>query len=135
MVDGQTFSTAEHWMMYQKALLFSDQESARRVLAAPTPAAAKAIGRRVVNFDEATWVAHRFDITLAGNQAKFAQHPTLSAWLLNTRPAVLVEASPTDRIWGIGLSRNDPAVHDPHSWRGENLLGFVLMAVRSELTR
>jgi ribA/ribD-fused uncharacterized protein len=84
----------------------------------------------VRGFDEATWVAHRFDIVVRGNRAKFTQHPTLHEFLQNTAPRVLVEASPVDRIWGIGLAQDDPDAHDPNRWRGLNLLGFALMEVR-----
>jgi hypothetical protein len=135
VLDGATFPTAEHWLMYQKAILFADQDSATQILTAPSPAAAKALGRQVANFDEALWSTRRFAIALTGNQAKFTQHPALATWLLGTRPAVLVEASPTDRIWGVGLPRNSPSIPDPQAWRGDNLLGFVLMAVRTQLTR
>lgn len=133
-VDGIVFATAEHHMMWRKATLFGDEATAERILAAPHPHAAKTLGGRVTGFDQQTWDEHRFDIVVAGNLAKFQQHAELRAFLLATGQRVLVEASPVDRIWGIGLTRDDPAAADPARWRGLNLLGFALMQVRDALT-
>ncbi|WP_030486984.1 NADAR family protein [Micromonospora chokoriensis] len=132
-IDELRFATAEHYMMWRKATLFGDRAVAEKILAAPHPHAAKALGGRVAGFDQQTWNEHRSAIVVAGNLAKFDQHPALRAFLLATRQRVLVEASPVDRIWGIGLNRDDPAASDPGSWRGLNLLGFALMQVREVL--
>lgn len=134
-VDGVTYPTAEHFMMAEKARLFGDDEACEEILAAPDPGAAKKLGRKVRGFDEERWRAARFDIVVRGNLAKFSQRPELCAFLHATRDQVLVEASPDDRIWGIGLSATDPRAPDPHQWQGLNLLGFALMEVRSELGR
>ena len=133
-VDGVRYATAEHYMMAGKARLFGDEGIAGRVVAAPSPGAAKDLGRRVAGFDEDTWVRHRFALVVAGSEAKFGQHPELLGYLLGTSGRVLVEASPLDRIWGIGLGRDDPRAADPHRWRGSNLLGFALMDVRESLS-
>ncbi|SCE79525.1 hypothetical protein GA0070558_10743 [Micromonospora haikouensis] len=132
-VDGRVFATAEHWMMWHKAALFGDHDTAARVLTAGHPQRAKALGRAVRGFDEATWAAHRYDIVVAGSVAKFAAHDDLRAFLLGTGERVLVEASPVDRVWGIGLAAGDPDAQDPARWRGDNLLGFALMAARAAL--
>lgn len=132
-VDGVTYATAEHWMMAGKARLFGDEAAKHRAVAAPHPKAAKAVGRQVRGFDEATWVARRFDLVVAGNVAKFGQDAALRAFLLGTNSRVLVEASPRDRIWGIGLAATDPRADDPAQWRGQNLLGFALMETRARL--
>jgi len=132
-VDGHTFATAEHYMMWRKATLFGDGEMAERILAARHPRAAKALGGSVAGFDQRAWDEQRVPIVVAGNHAKFRQHPELGAFLLRTGERVLVEASPVDRIWGIGLARDDPAATDPSRWRGLNLLGFALMEVRDFL--
>ncbi|WP_229401742.1 NADAR family protein [Micromonospora okii] len=132
-VDGRVFDTAEHWMMWRKAVLFGDEETAGRVLAAGHPQRAKALGRQVCGFDEAVWAAHRYDVVVAGSVAKFAAHDDLRAFLLGTGDRVLVEASPVDRVWGIGLASDDPAALDPTRWRGDNLLGFALMDARAAL--
>ncbi|TGE26679.1 NADAR family protein [Hymenobacter metallicola] len=133
-LDGHTYTTAEHYMMAEKARLFQDEPTRAAILAAKTPNDAKRLGRKIKNFDEAAWLAARFDIVVRGNHAKFSQHPPLREFLLATGKHVLVEASPVDAIWGIGLAQDHPDAASPLTWRGLNLLGFALMAVRDELT-
>jgi ribA/ribD-fused uncharacterized protein len=133
VVGEHRYMSAEHYMMAEKARLFGDADARTRILAAPSPAAAKRLGREVRGFDEAAWAAARFGIVVAGNIAKFSQHPPLAAFLAVTGHRVLVEASPTDRIWGIGLAADNPAAEDPERWRGLNLLGFALMETRRTL--
>jgi hypothetical protein len=130
VVDGQRYPTAEHFMMAEKAALFGDHEMRAQVLQAPGPGAAKALGRKVRGFDDATWVANRFSIVVRANSAKFAQNPELGQFLQQTGSRVLVEASPVDRIWGIGMAQDNEKVNNPNLWRGLNLLGFALMQVR-----
>ncbi|MGV9593246.1 NADAR family protein [Streptomyces tendae] len=132
-VDGVGYATAEHWMMAGKARLFADAEAERRVLAAAHPAGAKKAGRLVRGFDEAVWERERFRIVVEGSVHKFTSDPALRAFLLGTGGRVLVEASPVDRVWGIGLAADDEAAQDPERWRGPNLLGFALMAARERL--
>ncbi|MFJ4331684.1 NADAR family protein [Streptomyces sp. NPDC088935] len=133
-VAGAEYRTAEHWMMAGKARLFADPEAERRVLAAAHPAEAKKAGRLVRGFDEAVWERERFRIVVEGSVHKFASDPALRAFLLDTGGRVLVEASPVDRVWGIGLAADDEAATDPERWRGPNLLGFALMAARERLS-
>ncbi|WP_037843989.1 NADAR family protein [Streptomyces sp. NRRL S-455] len=132
-VDGVEYATAEHWMMAGKARLFEDAAAERAVLAATHPTQAKRAGRLVRGFDEAIWERERFRIVVEGSLHKFAAHPELREFLLNTGDRVLVEASPLDRVWGIGLAADDEAASDPERWRGQNLLGFALMAARERL--
>ena len=132
-VDGLRYPTAEHFMMAGKARLFGDGEIAGQILAAAEPGAVKALGRKIRGFDEATWVAHRSGIVEAANLAKFSQNPALRDFLLATGEKVLVEASPVDAIWGIGLAADDARAQDPAQWPGLNLLGFALMQVRARL--
>jgi ribA/ribD-fused uncharacterized protein len=132
-VDAVRYATAEHWMMAGKARVFGDADALARVLANDDPAAAKDAGRSVSGFDEAVWVDRRLDLVVRGNLAKFGQHPPLKAFLIGTGAQVLVEASPVDAIWGIGIAAADPQAQDPLHWRGQNLLGFALMAVRETL--
>ncbi|WP_330332904.1 NADAR family protein [Streptomyces sp. NBC_00536] len=127
------YATAEHWMMAEKARLFGDADAERAALAAKSPAQAKNAGRLVRAFDPDTWERERFGIVVAGSTAKFASSPELRAYLLGTGKRVLVEASPVDRIWGIGLAADDPKALDPARWRGLNLLGFALMEARERL--
>jgi len=132
-VDGITYATAEHWMMAEKARLMGDEAIRTSILASTDPAVAKQFGREVRNWDQAKWDAHKFEIVVAGNIAKFTQDQRLREYLLSTGDRVLVEASPYDRVWGIGLRDSDPDAKNPTKWRGKNLLGFALMAVREEL--
>lgn len=132
-VDGTTYPTAEHWMMAGKARLFGDDDALARALTARSPGAAKAVGRTVRGFDEQVWAGARFDLVVAGNLAKFTQHDAEREVLLRTGDAVLVEASPFDRVWGVGLSAHHPDVTRVQGWRGLNLLGFALMEVRDRL--
>lgn len=133
VVEGVTYRFAEQWMMAGKARVFGDQEILGKILGAKTPAECKALGRKVRGFQEAIWRQERFAIVVAGNVHKFGQDPVLREYLLGTSEDVLVEASPSDRIWGIGLSMTDPAAKDPLRWRGQNLLGFALMEARAHL--
>jgi ribA/ribD-fused uncharacterized protein len=132
-VDGQRFATAEHFMMVGKARLFGDEATAQAILAAPDPGRVKALGRRVDGFEEASWERHRYDIVVAGNLAKFGQPDRLRGFLLATGDEVLVEASPLDAVWGIGVAASDPRAESPVDWPGLNLLGFALMDVRAAL--
>ncbi|MEV4706467.1 NADAR family protein [Actinoplanes sp. NPDC049316] len=133
--EGVTFASAEHYMMWRKALLFGDDEAAGRIVAASHPRQAKMLGRRVHGFDEEVWAAHRYGIVVDASVAKFGQHAELRDFLVGTRRRVLVEASPTDRVWGIGLAAADERAADPARWRGLNLLGFALMEARDRLSR
>lgn len=132
-IDGQRYPTAEHYMMAEKARLFSDEEACARILSAGKPAEAKSLGRRIKNFDERLWAERRFEIVVRGNTAKFTQNADLAAWLIGTGEVVLAEASPSDTIWGIGLAADDKRALDPRTWRGLNLLGFALMKARAKL--
>lgn len=132
-VDGETFRSAEHYMMWRKAMLFGDIGMATRIQAAGHPRDAKMLGRGVAGFDDAKWVSERFDIVMTASLEKFGQNPSLREWLVGTGARVLVEASPTDRIWGIGLAASDERATDPSRWRGLNLLGFALMQARDQL--
>ena len=134
VVDGKRFATAEHFMMYEKARLFGDDVSAEAILRDDRPPVAKKLGRSVHGFVDDVWQAARFDIVVRGSVAKFGQHDALKHFLLATGHLVLVEASPTDRIWGIGLAANDEHAEQPARWRGLNLLGFALMEARRQLS-
>lgn len=132
-VDGVVYRTAEHYMMAEKARLFGDEDKLSQILVASTPAEAKKLGRRVSPFDQGRWNEACFDIVVCGSLAKFAADPRLFRVLLGTGDRVLVEASPRDRVWGIGMGRNNPLATNPAEWRGRNLLGFALMEARERL--
>ncbi len=133
IVDGITYSSAEHWMMAGKAKLFKDEEMWEKIIQSDSPAAAKKLGRKVRNFQEHAWIENRYEIVREGNWHKFSQSEVLKGVLLGTKEKVLVEASPYDRIWGIGLSANAEGIEHPKNWQGLNLLGFALMEVRDQL--
>lgn len=120
-------------MMAEKARLFQDHEIRDRILQATHPGEAKKLGRLVKGFENEQWEAKRFEIVVNGNIAKFSQNPALKNYILGTGKRVLVEASPRDRIWGIGLAANNPKAANPYEWHGLNLLGFALMEVRRNL--
>lgn len=132
-VAGVQYATAEHWMMAQKARLFGDAEAERRAIAAGHPAEAKKAGRLVRGFDGEVWERERFGVVVEGSVHKFAADPELREFLVGTGERVLVEASPTDPVWGIGMAADDAGAADPEAWRGLNLLGFALMAARERL--
>jgi ribA/ribD-fused uncharacterized protein len=133
VVEGERYATAEHYMMAAKARLFGDAEARAAILAAPSPADAKAIGRSVRGYDDAAWARARSGIVVAGSVAKFSQNALLGAFLLATGDRVIVEASPRDRIWGIGMGASHVDARFPSRWRGLNLLGFALMEARERL--
>ncbi|MEU6249718.1 NADAR family protein [Glycomyces sp. NPDC047010] len=132
--DGHRYGTAEHYMMAHKAWLFGDTEAADKILDSGHPAQAQKLGRQVRGFTQDVWEAERFGIVVRGSVLKFGQNPELLDYLRSTGNRVLVEASPKDRIWGIGLAGDDPRAADPRSWRGLNLLGEALMEARARLT-
>jgi ribA/ribD-fused uncharacterized protein len=132
--EGEIYLTAEHWMMAEKARLFGDLQTWQQILDAPDPRIAKGLGRSVKPFDNNTWKRSAFEIVVAGNLHKFKQNSELGDFLLQTIGKILVEASPDDPIWGIGVTEDDPRSRSPMTWLGENLLGFALMKVRDILS-
>lgn len=134
-VDGVIYHTAEQYMMAQKAHLFGDEETLEKIMSANHPRAYKQLGRTVRGYNEKVWKERREEIVKTGNLNKFGQNSRLRRFLLETDDFVLVEASPYDRIWGIGMYADDPYARDPRQWRGQNLLGFALMDVRETLRK
>ena len=129
-IDGILYSTAEQYMMSQKALLFNDNETNLKIMGSKTPKKYKQLGRQVKNFSPKLWDEKKFDIVVKGNLAKFSQNENLKQFLLNTKNKILVEASPYDKIWGIGMAQDDKDIYNQDKWKGENLLGKALMKVR-----
>jgi ribA/ribD-fused uncharacterized protein len=127
------YKTAEHYMMAGKAKLFNDNETLEEILKSDSPNQAKNLGRKVKNFDPQTWEDHKYEIVKRGNLLKFSQNEMFKEFLISTNDKILVEASPYDTIWGIGMLETDSKVENPLLWNGENLLGFALMEVRDEL--
>jgi ribA/ribD-fused uncharacterized protein len=134
-IAGVRYASAEHYMMAEKARLFADDEVLEEILTAATPREAKALGRRVRDFDNSAWEVHRSDIVTRASVGKFGSNEELRSYLVGTGNRVLVEASPRDRIWGIGMGKDNPAAEQPSGWKGLNLLGFALMRARAELRK
>lgn len=131
--NGYTFLHCEQWMMFNKAKLFKDEITAKKILEAVEPPQCKALGRQVGNFKEAIWKQENEKIVLEGNRLKFAQNPCLLEKLMETEGTTLVEASPRDCLYGIGLSEKNPKAQNRSTWRGKNLLGELLTKLREEL--
>lgn len=132
-VDGVKYHTTEQYMMASKARLFGDEDTLDEIMNAATPSDYKKLGRKVKGFEPTLWDEKKLDIVVKGNKAKFGQNPDLKEYLLSTRDAILVEASPFDKIWGIGLDRETAINGSVEDWKGENLLGCALMEVRDWL--
>lgn len=131
--QGIEYTCSEQYMMYQKAILFGDTEIAEEILDTPDPRDQKALGRKIRGFDSKVWEANAKRIVYEGCKLKFEQNPRILETLLKTEGTLLVEASPYDKIWGIGLGEDDPRIHDPKNWQGTNWLGEVLTDLRDDL--
>lgn len=129
-IGGIKYINCEQYMMASKAMLFGDKEVYEKIMKEINPAKIKKLGKEVRNFDERKWNLHKYRIILEGNFAKFSQNDDLLSLLFETEDAILAEASPYDRIYGIGMKADNPDVEDTYKW-GENLLGSAIMAVRN----
>ena len=132
-LDGVQYQNTEQYMMAQKAKLFADEGIFQRILQTDNPGNIKALGRQVQHYQDDVWTKHRYEIVVKGNLAKFSQNEHLKQFLYGTQERVLVEASPVDKIWGIGLAADHEHAQNPLLWDGLNLLGFALMDVRKQL--
>lgn len=128
------FCSSEQAYMFMKAVVFDDESRALQIMQTNNPAKCKRIGRKITNFKQDTWRLMCFDIMLEVCHAKFSQNPHLRDALLATGTKTLVEASPFDTYWGIGMAADDPFILNEDMWRGENKLGIVLMEVRTMLS-
>ena len=124
------YNCAEQYMMSEKAKLFKDEETYQLILKETSPDKIKRLGRQIKNFNNREWDKNKLNIILQGNILKFSQNEDLKKFLIETGDKILVEASPYDKIWGIGLDQNNPDSSNPLKWNGINLLGFSLMQVR-----
>lgn len=130
---GREFSTSEHVYMWKKAIFFEDYPTAHLIEQAATPREAKALGRQVENFDVEAWDRYAASAMTYALLQKFSQDPVLGERLQMTGNCFLIEASPYDAIWGVGLSADDDNIYDTSKWKGHNLLGYCLMDVRKFL--
>lgn len=128
------YKCAEQYMMQQKALLFGDDDAARRIMRTSNRSGMKDIGRRVRNFSDRIWDENKLRIVYEANMYKFTQDSDCrQALLSHGANAVFVECRRADRIWGCGLCMHDERIDDPAKWPGKNLLGFILTQVRDQL--
>jgi ribA/ribD-fused uncharacterized protein len=131
--NGVKYNCSEQYMMHMKALVFEDSEVANEILKEKDPRKQKAWGREVRSFEQATWEAVCQEIMVDGLLSKFRQNPYCLKALLNTGDKIIAEASPYDKVWGIGMTEDNPLATQPDKWLGKNLLGIVLMRVREIL--
>ena len=131
--NGILFCCAEQYMMYKKALLFNDFEYAQKIIQCKEAKKIKDYGRLIRNFSEEIWNENKQTIVMQGNMLKFSQNIELKEYLQKTGSKILVEASPYDKIWGIGMKKGADGILSPQEWKGENLLGFIIMDVRDRL--
>jgi hypothetical protein len=131
--DNHEFNNSEQAFMWEKAKFFGDDETAELILNTPDPRTAKELGRQVKNFNRELWLKRGYDAMVIVNLAKYKQNNHLKNILLSTDNKILVEASPVDTIWGIGLHWNDDDCLDESNWNGMNLLGKALMEVREKI--
>jgi len=135
IIDDVEFNCCEQFMMAEKAKLFNDKDALEKIMKSSFPRDQKALGRRVSNFNKEKWNEVCREIVYNGNYAKFIQHNDLKLKLLETGDKIIVEASPFDRIWGIGLGEKDERCLDPKKWRGTNWLGEAIMDVRNKIRK
>lgn len=134
-INGIHYLTAEHYMMAEKARCFQDVEMELKILSTKHPKEAKDFGRNVENFDAKVWDKASYTAVVDANYAKFCQNIELNNFLLETGERILVEASPVDRIWGVGMAQDHPKIENPNFWKGRNMLGYALMKVRGLLLK
>jgi hypothetical protein len=135
VLDGVRYSHAEQAMMAAKARMFNDAEVLAKILAASKPSEQKALGRQVRGYVDEVWKKAARDIVTRVNVAKFSQDPELKQQLLETGDRIIVEASPEDALWGIGIAVDDPRASQPDQWPGKNWLGEALMRAREEIRK
>ena len=133
VIEGITYKCVEQYMMAKKAILFGDIEIYQKIMASADPGECKDLGKLVSNFDPATWDSCKREIVFNANYAKFTQNPELMDKLKKTGDAILAEASPQDKIWGIGMTADDPDAKNPDHWNGQNILGDILMEIRGSV--
>jgi ribA/ribD-fused uncharacterized protein len=128
--ESMVYKHCEQWMMAHKAILFNDKESFSKIMDTRQPKVCQYLGGMVKNFEQERWDNTKEHLVFMGNLLKFSQNPSLGAFLLSTGDNIIAEASPTDKIWGIGCNLTDENAYDKDKWRGQNLLGESLMKVR-----
>lgn len=124
------YNCTEQYFQHKKAMFFEDHKTAGKIMKTQSPAQQKKLGRRVKGYDELRWMQVRKQTMESGCMAKFTQNQPEKEKLLATGDSLMVECSPTDKIWGIGLGLKDHRAKNPKNWVGQNLMGKVLENVR-----
>jgi ribA/ribD-fused uncharacterized protein len=135
VIEGITYNSTEQWMMAEKARLFEDDDKLSAILETDDPREQKQLGRNVRGFHKEKWERKARDIVYEGNHAKFSQNAEMREQLIATYPRILVEASPYDKIWGIGLNAFQASITPPEEWPGLNWLGEILTELREDMMR
>lgn len=133
IIDNIEFNCCEQYMMWKKAITFNDMDSASKIIESNNPKEQKELGRFVKNFNANIWDSVKHEIVFTANYNKFTQHADLKKLLLSTQNTILVEASPYDKVWGVGLSECDDNILNPSNWKGQNLLGYILTNIRNKI--
>lgn len=131
--DGESYNCSEQQFIAAKAKLFNDLSALKVIMGTDDPSVQKRAGRLVENYNNDEWEKVRYQAMLEAVQAKFFQNKKLGKILLNTKNKTIVEASPIDTIWGVGIDASNPDILDETKWKGQNLLGKALMEVRDLL--
>lgn len=134
-LDEIRYNCVEQYMMAEKARLFGDNTILGQILSSSDPATQKRLGRSVAGFKNSLWDEIKYSVVFRGNLEKYRQNSKLQKLLLGTGDDVFVEASPTDKVWGIGMRQTDPGIEDPENWKGQNLLGKVITQVRDVIRK
>lgn len=132
-IGNVTYNCCEQFMMAEKARLFNDLDTLALIMATNDPKKQKALGRQVKGYDDVKWREHAKMAVYRGNYAKFTQNPLLAAEMLQHRGKTFVEASPYDKVWGIGMTEDDPRAQDPAQWDGTNWLGEIVTLVMEDI--
>jgi len=134
-LEGIRYNCVEQYMMAEKARLFGDHSTLKRIMSSSDPATQKRLGRSVAGFKSSLWDGVRYQVVFRGNLEKYRQNPELRKLLLETGNDKLVEASPEDKIWGIGMRKDERGVENPKNWKGQNLLGKAITQVRETIRK
>ena len=134
-IDNVKYNCCEQYMMARKAMLFGDQHSLDQIMRSHDPSKQKALGRKVNHFDKDKWEEIAREVVYIANFAKFTQNKDCSDELEKSGDKIIVEASPTDCIWGVGLRATDPKILDSKNWRGTNWLGEAIMDAREHIRK
>jgi ribA/ribD-fused uncharacterized protein len=132
-IDGTTFPTAEHYYQWSKAKQFGDGEIQAKIMKTASAKSVKSYGKKVKNFNDEAWNERKDQVMRVAVKAKFMQHPELLKKLRDTGTRPIAEADPRGKYWGIGTSADTSKAKDPERWPGKNVLGKILMELRSEL--